>query len=61
MAMYTTAAGGAAFLGAAVVAAVLPWGGNAGVVWAFVALYGVAFVLTTFLKVPADTAGTRHH
>ena len=52
MAMYTTAAGGAAFLGAAVVAAVLPWGGNAGVVWAFVALYGVAFALTTFLKVP---------
>jgi len=61
MAMYTTAAGGAAFLGAAVVAAVLPWGGNAGVVWAFVALYGVAFALTTFLKVPEDNAGTRHH
>lgn len=51
MAMYTTAAGGAAFLGSAVVAAVLPWGGNVGVVWAFVALYAVAFYLTRYLAV----------
>lgn len=58
MSMYTTAAGGAAFLGAAVVAAVLPWGGNGGVVWAFVALYAVAFVLTKFLKVPEDSLRT---
>ncbi|WP_125613617.1 RbtT/DalT/CsbX family MFS transporter [Specibacter cremeus] len=61
MAMYTTAAGGAAFLGAAVVAVVLPWGGNTGVVWAFVLLYGVAFALTSFLKVPGDAPGARHH
>lgn len=59
MAMYTTAAGGAAFLGAAVVAVVLPWGGNTGVVWAFVVLYGVAFALTHFLKVPEDAARGR--
>ncbi len=61
MAMYTTAAGGAAFLGAAVVAIALPWGGNTGVVWAFVALYGVAFALTNFLKVPEDAARGRQH
>ncbi|MDO5374033.1 MAG: MFS transporter [Corynebacterium glutamicum] len=61
MALYTTAAGGAAFLGAAVVAIVAPWGGNVGVVWAFVALYGLAFILTAFLKVPTDTAEKRHH
>ncbi|GAB3523111.1 RbtT/DalT/CsbX family MFS transporter [Arthrobacter monumenti] len=54
MAMYTTAAGGAAFLGGAVVAAVLPWGGPEAVVWAFVALYGVAFYLMKFLHVPED-------
>lgn len=52
MAMYTTAAGGAAFLGSLVVAVVRPWGGDVGVVWAFVVLYGVAFALTTVLKVP---------
>ncbi|MFD3801546.1 RbtT/DalT/CsbX family MFS transporter [Kocuria palustris] len=52
MAMYTTAAGGAAFLGSLVVAVVRPWGGDAGVVWAFVVLYGVAFALTHVLKVP---------
>ena len=52
MAMYTTAAGGAAFLGSLVVAVVRPWGGDAGVVWAFVVLYGVAFALTRVLKVP---------
>ncbi|MDO4255397.1 MAG: RbtT/DalT/CsbX family MFS transporter [Kocuria sp.] len=51
MAMYTTAAGGAAFLGAAVVALVRPWGGDVTVVWAFVALYGVAFFLMRFLDV----------
>ncbi|MFJ8925588.1 MULTISPECIES: MFS transporter [unclassified Streptomyces] len=52
MAMYTTAAGGASFLGSAVVAAVLSVGlGNAGVVWAFVVLYGAAFVMVSFLNV----------
>lgn len=51
MAMYTTAAGGATFLGSAVVAVVRPWGGNVGVVWAFVVLYALAFVMTLFLKV----------
>jgi MFS family permease len=52
MAMYTTAAGGAQFLGAAVVAVVLAVGlGNAGVVWAFVLLYGAAFVMVAFLDV----------
>ena len=56
MAMYTTAAGGAAFLGAAVVAVMLALGaGNAGVVWAFVALYAAAFVMVAFLNVPSDT------
>ncbi|WP_028935398.1 RbtT/DalT/CsbX family MFS transporter [Pseudonocardia spinosispora] len=55
MAMYTTAAGGAAFLGAAVVAVVLALGlGNVGVVWAFVLLYGTAFVMVGALKVPED-------
>ena len=44
MAMYTTAAGGAAFLGSGVVALMLALGtGNVGVVWAFVALYAAAF------------------
>ncbi|WP_152354640.1 RbtT/DalT/CsbX family MFS transporter [Brachybacterium subflavum] len=51
MAMYTTAAGGATFLGSAVVAIVRPWGGNVGVVWAFVLLYACAFTMTFFLKV----------
>jgi MFS family permease len=52
MAMYTTAAGGASFLGSAVVAVVLGLGlGNAGVVWAFVVLYGAAFVMVSFLEV----------
>lgn len=51
MAMYTTAAGGATFLGTAVVALVQPWGGNEGVVWAFVALYACAFVMLHWLKV----------
>ena len=61
MAMYTTAAGGAAFSGAAVVAIVKPWGGNVGVVWAFIVLYAVAFVLVSFLKVPEDSKGARSH
>ena len=62
MAMYTTAAGGAAFLGGAVVALVLAVGlGNASVVWAFVVLYAVAFVLMRFLNVPQDDRGVRQH
>lgn len=53
MAMYTTAAGGAAFLGAGVVAVVLGLGGTGvAVVWAFVGLYAVAFVMIHFLDVP---------
>lgn len=51
MAMYTTAAGGATFLGSSVVAIVFPFAGNVGVVWAFVLLYACAFVMTFFLKV----------
>src|SRR5699024_6208891 len=51
MAMYTTAAGGATFLGSAVVAVVRSWVGNVGVVWAFVVLYAAAFVMTCSLKV----------
>ena len=61
IAMYTTAAGGAAFAGAAVVALVKPLGGNVGVVWAFVALYVLAFILVSFLKVPEDVKGGRSH
>lgn len=57
MAMYTTAAGGAQFLGYGVVALVLALGlGNVGVVWAFVLLYAAAFVMVWFLKVPRDAA-----
>lgn len=60
MAMYTTAAGGAAFLGAAVVAVMLALGtGNVGVVWAFVVLYAAAFVMVSFLNVPADEKSAR--
>ncbi|WP_434317058.1 hypothetical protein [Leifsonia sp. P73] len=51
MAMYTTAAGGATFLGSGVVALVFPLAGAVGVVWAFVALYACAFVMIGFLKV----------
>ncbi|OHV09346.1 MFS transporter [Kushneria phosphatilytica] len=51
MAMYTTAAGGAIFLGTAVVAVVQPLLGNVGVVWTFVALYASAFVMLHWLKV----------
>ncbi|WP_198671393.1 RbtT/DalT/CsbX family MFS transporter [Desertihabitans aurantiacus] len=61
MAMYTTAAGGAAFLGSGVVSLVLTLGlGNVGVVWAFVLLYAAAFVMVGFLKVPQDERGHRH-
>lgn len=63
MAMYTTAAGGATFLGSAVVAVVRPWGGNVGVVWAFVALYALAFLMTFALNVEqpgvTDAGGKR--
>ncbi|SDS45042.1 RbtT/DalT/CsbX family MFS transporter [Microlunatus soli] len=62
MAMYTTAAGGAAFSGAGVVKLVqLFTDSNAAVVWAFVGLYAVAFVLVGFLKVPQDEKGARQH
>lgn len=60
MAMYTTAAGGAAFLGSGVVALMLGIGaGNVGVVWAFVALYAAAFVMVSFLNVPQDAPTPR--
>lgn len=59
MAMYTTAAGGATFLGSFVVAVVRPWGGNIGVVWAFVALYGLAFLMTFTLKVDQPRLGKK--
>jgi MFS family permease len=60
MAMYTTAAGGAAFLGAGVVAVVLALGGTGvAVVWSFVGLYAVAFVMIHFLDVPqGDRTGS---
>ncbi|REC95359.1 MFS transporter [Kushneria indalinina] len=51
MAMYTTAAGGAIFLGTGVVAVMQPLVGNTGVVWTFVALYACAFVMLHWLKV----------
>lgn len=57
MAMYTTAAGGATFLGTAVVAIVQPWAGNVGVVWAFVALYAASFVMTWWLDPDQDGTG----
>ena len=62
IAMYTTAAGGAAFLGGGVVAVVLGVGlGNVGVVWSFVVLYAIAFVMVGQLKVPQDEKGVRAH
>jgi MFS family permease len=62
MAMYTTAAGGAAFSGAGVVKLVqLFTDSNAAVVWAFVVLYAIAFVMVGFLKVPQDEKGARKH
>ncbi|MFS2031535.1 MULTISPECIES: MFS transporter [unclassified Curtobacterium] len=58
MAMYTTAAGGAAFLGTGVVAAVLALGGGGqAVTWTFVGLYACAFVMIHFLKVPQGDRG----
>lgn len=58
MAMYTTAAGGAAFLGTGVVAAVLAMGGGGqAVTWTFVGLYACAFVMIHFLKVPQGDRG----
>lgn len=60
MAMYTTAAGGSAFLGSAVVTVVLALGlGNVAVVWAFILLYVAAFVMVGFLRVPEDEKGAR--
>lgn len=60
MAMYTTAAGGAAFLGSAVVAVVQPWAGNVGTVWAFVVLYACAFLMLTFVSVPDRDPDPEH-
>ena len=63
MAMYTTAAGGATFLGTAVVAVVLNITGamgmstfaqNSTVIWAFVALYGCAFIMVGHLRTEQD-------
>lgn len=60
MAMYTTAAGGSAFLGSAVVTVVYWLGlGNTAVVWAFVLLYAAAFVMVHFLRVPEDEKSAR--
>lgn len=56
MAMYTTAAGGAIFLGTGVVALMQPLVGNTGVVWTFVALYACAFVMLHWLKVDQSDA-----
>lgn len=70
MAMYTTAAGGAYFLGAGVCAVVLniaaalgasSFVANSAVVWTFVALYACAFVMVGHLKVPQDEKGARQH
>ena len=63
MAMYTTAAGGAFFLGSAVVAVVLgitgalDWSSyaqNSAVIWTFVALYACAFVMVGNLRTQQD-------
>ncbi len=55
MAVYTTAAGGAAFVGTAVVAVVLALGGGGeAVTWTFVGLYACAFAMVHFLVVPQD-------
>src|SRR5699024_2723844 len=59
MAMYATAAGGATFLRSAVVAVVRPWGGNVGVVWAFVVLYGLAFLMAFAPKVDQPRVGKK--
>ncbi len=69
MAMYTTAAGGAQFLGSAVVAIVLnvtTWLGwecfarNSAVIWAFVILYGCAFIMVGNLRTEQDDPDHRH-
>ncbi|MFC0336830.1 Nitrate/nitrite transporter NarK [Kushneria avicenniae] len=60
MAMYTTAAGGAIFLGTGVVALMQPLVGNTGVVWTFVALYACAFVMLHWLKVDQSDAAEQH-
>ncbi len=63
MAMYTTAAGGAAFLGTSVVSIVLsitgamgwePFAQKSAVIWTFVALYGCAFVMVGNLRTDQD-------
>lgn len=63
MAMYTTAAGGATFLGTLVVAIALNitrlfgWSAfaqNSAVIWAFVALYAAAFVMVGNLRTKQD-------
>lgn len=68
MAMYTTAAGGATFLGSLVVAVVLnvtrlfdwsTFAQNSAVIWAFVALYGCAFVMVGHLRTRQDDAEFR--
>jgi MFS family permease len=52
MAMYTTAAGGAAFLGTGVVAVVFALGGDGtAVTWTFVGLYACAFAMVGRLRV----------
>lgn len=69
LAMYTTAAGGATFLGSAVVAVVFniaSWVGmedfarNSLVVWVFVALYACAFVMIRHLDTPEDLEKEKH-
>ena len=41
------------------VAVVRPWGGNVGVVWAFVVLYALAFLMTFALKVDQPRVGKK--
>ncbi|MDR8018355.1 RbtT/DalT/CsbX family MFS transporter [Nesterenkonia aerolata] len=69
MAMYTTAAGGAIFLGSAVVAVVFTIAQSIGIsdyarnsltVWVFVGLYFCAFLMIRHLKVPEDAAKEKY-
>ena len=73
MAMYTTAAGGAIFLGTAVVWLVRQLSELAGldlvedaftvnsiIVWAFVGLYGCAFLMIQQMRVPEDEEKEKH-
>lgn len=70
MAMYTTAAGGAIFLGTAVVWVVRQISDLVGladaftinsiIVWTFVALYLCAFIMIGFLRVPEDEEKEKH-